>query len=46
MERLKAVGYTVEILWTISRDEVLLCSKILGTGGWGFVKEATLRGRE
>ena len=33
LERLKAVEDTVERLWTISRDEVLLSNKILGTGG-------------
>ena len=45
LERLKAVEDTVERLWAISRDEVLLSSNILGTGGWGYVKEATYRGR-
>ena len=45
LERLKAVEDTVERLWTISRDELLLTSNIVGTGGWGYVKEATFRGR-
>ena len=45
LERLKAVEDTVERLWAISRDEVLLSNNILGTGGWGYVTEATYRGR-
>ena len=45
LERLKAVEDTVERLWAISRDEILLSNKILGTGGWGYVTEATYRGR-
>ena len=45
LERLKAVEDTVERLWAISRDEVVLSNKILGTGGWGYVTEATYRGR-
>ena len=44
-ERLKRLEDTVERLWAISRDEVLLSNKILGTGGWGYVTEATYRGR-
>ena len=44
-ERLKAVEDTVERLWAISRDEVFLSNRILGTGGWGYVTEATYRGR-
>ena len=46
-ERLKAMEDTlsVERLWTISRDEISFSSKILGTGGWGYVIEATFRGR-
>ena len=44
-ERLKRLEDTVERLWAISRDEVLLSSNILGTGGWGYVTEATYRGR-
>ena len=43
-ERLKRLEDTVERLWAISRDEVLLSNKILGTGGWGYVTEATYRG--
>jgi len=49
MERLEAVEVAVqavERLWVVSRDEVHLSSNILGTGGWGFVKEATYRGRK
>ena len=45
VERVKGLEDTVERLWAISRDEVLLSNKILGTGGWGYVKEATYRGR-
>ena len=45
LERLKGVEDTVERLWAISRDEVLLSNNILGTGGWGYVTEATYRGR-
>ena len=44
-ERLKRLEDTVERLWAISRDEVFLSNKILGTGGWGYVTEATYRGR-
>ena len=44
-ERLKTVEDTVERLWAISRDEITLSNNILGTGGWGYVKEATFRGR-
>ena len=45
LERLKAVEDTVERLWAISRDEVVLSNNMLGTGGWGYVTEATYRGR-
>ena len=45
LEQLKGVEDTVERLWAISRDEVLFSNNILGTGGWGYVKEATYRGR-
>jgi len=44
-ERLKEVEDTVEQLWLISRDEVILTNKIIGTGGWGYVIEANFRGR-
>ena len=44
-ERLKRLEDTVERLWAIARDEVILDNNILGTGGWGYVKEATYRGR-
>jgi len=44
-ERLKEVEDTVQQLWSISRDEVNLTSKIIGTGGWGYVTEANFRGR-
>ena len=44
-ERLRTVEDAVERLWTISRDEITLSNKILGTGGWGYVKEVTFRGR-
>ena len=45
-ERLKRLEDTVERLWAIPRDEVLLSNNILGTGGWGYVTEATYRGRK
>ena len=45
-ERLKTVEDTVERLWTISRDEINFSNKIIGTGGWGYVTEATFRGRQ
>ena len=45
IERIKGLEDTVERLWAISRDEVLLSDKILGTGGYGYVTEATYRGR-
>ena len=45
-ERLKRLEDTVERLWAISRDEIILSNNILGTGGWGYVKEATYRGRK
>ena len=45
-ERLKTMEDTVERLWAIPRDEINLSSNILGTGGWGYVKEATFRGRQ
>ena len=35
----------MERLWAILRDEVLLSNSILGTFGWGYVTEATYRGR-
>ena len=44
-ERIRTVEDTVERLWTISRDEINLSNQILGTGGWGYVIEATFRGR-
>ena len=44
-ERLRTMENTVERLWAISRDEINLSNKILGTGGWGYVTEATFRGR-
>ena len=45
-ERLRTVEDTVERLWAIPRDEINLSNKILGTGGWGYVTEATFRGRQ
>ena len=45
-ERLRTVEDTIERLWAIPRDEINLSNKILGTGGWGYVKEATFRGRQ
>ena len=44
-ERIRTMEDTVERLWAISRDEINLSNKILGTGGWGYVTEATFRGR-
>ena len=44
-ERLATVEDTLERLWAISHDEITLSNKILGTGGWGYVTEATFRGR-
>ena len=44
-ERLRTMEDTVERLWVIPRDDVNLSNKILGTGGWGYVTEATFRGR-
>ena len=44
-ERLRTVEDTVERLWAIPRDEINLSNKMLGTGGWGYVTEATFRGR-
>ena len=44
-EQIKGLQDTVERLWAISRDEVILSNNILGTGGWGYVTEATYRGR-
>jgi len=45
LDRIKTLEDTVERLWAISRDEIQLSNNILGTGGWGNVKEATFRGR-
>ena len=36
----------VERLWVISRGDVHLSSKILGTGGRGVVQEATYKGQK
>ena len=44
-KRLKRLEDTVERLWAISRDEVLLSNNILGTRAWGYVTEASYRGR-
>ena len=45
LERIKTLEDTVERLWAISREEIQLSDNILGSGGWGNVKEATFRGR-
>ena len=46
LERLKAVEDTVERLWAISKDEVLLSNNIYTRSRWvGLVTEATYRGR-
>ena len=34
----------MEKSWTISRDELVLCSNILERGDWGYLKEATYKG--
>ena len=46
LESVEVAVQAVERLWVVSRDEVHLSNNILGTGGWGFVKEATYRGRK
>ena len=46
METLEVAVHAVERLWVVSRDEVHLSNNILGTGGWGYVTEATYRGRK
>ena len=46
MEAVEIAVQAVERLWVVSRDEVHLSNNILGTGGWGYVKEATYRGRK
>ena len=45
-ERLRTLEDTVERVWVIPRDDISLSNKILGTGGWGYVTEATFRGRQ
>ena len=35
----------LEAKWAIARDEISFTDETLGTGGWGFVKEATFRGQ-
>ena len=34
----------MEKLWTISRDDLLLCSTVQESGSWGYATEATYRG--
>ena len=34
----------MEKMWTISRDELILCDDILERGDWGYLKEATYKG--
>ena len=46
MEAVEVGIEVVEQLWVVSRDEIHLSDSILGTGGWGYVKEATYRGRK
>ena len=46
MEAVEVAVQAVEQLWVVSRDEIHLSNDILGTGGWGYVKEATYRGRK
>ena len=48
LERLDTLEMSMsalERLWVISRKDVNLSSKILGTGGWGVVQEATYKGQ-
>jgi len=46
VQSLEAKCDNYERLWAISRDEINFSDKILGTGGWGYVKAATFRGRQ
>ena len=46
VEAVEIAVQAVERLWVVSREEVHLSNNILGTGGWGYVKEATYRGRK
>ncbi|XP_065885003.1 uncharacterized protein [Dysidea avara] len=46
LETLEMSMSAVERLWVISRGDVHLSSKILGTGGWGVVQEATYKGQK
>ena len=45
-ERFKALEDIVERVWVIPRDDISLSNKILGTGGWGYVTEATFRDQQ
>jgi len=45
LETVEVAIQAVERLWVVSRDEVHLSNTMLGTGGWGYVTEATYRGR-
>ena len=45
LDTLEAAMFAVERLWVISRNDIHLSSRILGTGGWGVVQEATYKGR-
>ena len=46
LDTLEAALFSIERMWVISREDVHLSSKILGTGGWGVVQEATYRGQK
>ena len=46
LDTLEAAMFAVERLWVISRNDIHLSSKILGTGGWGVVQEAMYKGRK
>ena len=37
---------SLEAKWAIARDEISFSDETLGTGGWGYVKEATFRGQQ
>ena len=46
LDTLETSMSAVERLWVISRDDIHLSSRILGTGGWGVVQEATYKGQK
>ena len=40
------VGFDAIELWEVPEEDVHVSSKILGTGGWGYVAEGTFRGQK